>query len=503
MSDLEVAEALRSDAPLVVIEAPAGCGKTFQAADYARWLGRQQPGQRALVLTHTHAACDVFRDRATESKHLHVCTFDGFITNLASIYHRALGLPQDVGRWALEHPNGFETLGERVCQLLTNSRAIRTAIVARYPVVVCDEHQDTNVAQDRIALQILDAGAKLRIFGDPRQAIFGRTNPERAAQQARWASLRGRATRYESLDFPHRWSQGSRPLGEWVLAARASLDAGNQIDLRGQLPEGLRLIRASNIGNPGQFRLDQSADVVRNLVRQSQSLLVLAPTQDLVASIHAFFGRAIRIWEGHTRDALRELSYTCAANAGNAHALGEAMCTFIRSVLTGFTADRRDRCLNEIATGALRPCRGIPAELQLMARCILDSPDHRGVALALQRLIVASAAQGVLSELKIDHHRELREASRLNQFEDAINGQAELTRRRIECRLAMPSRAISTIHKAKGLEKRDVLLMPCDAGTFSATDYKRCVAYVALSRATHSLTIIASPQRPSPLFLLP
>ena len=36
MSDDSVHAALRSDAPLVVVEAPAGCGKTTKGADYAR-----------------------------------------------------------------------------------------------------------------------------------------------------------------------------------------------------------------------------------------------------------------------------------------------------------------------------------------------------------------------------------------------------------------------------------------------------------------------------------
>ena len=224
MTDLDVAEALRSDASLVVIEAPAGCGKTYQAADYACWLGDQQPVRRALILTHTHAACDVFRARApVDARRLQVCTFDGFITQLAAIYHRSLGLPKDVARWAIERPNGFEALGELVSHLLAHSQAIRHAMVARYPFVVCDEHQDTNEAQHRIALLLLDAGVKLRVFGDPQQAIYGRTIPERAAHRARWQALRERATRYEPLEFPHRWSEGSRPLGEWALAARTAL----------------------------------------------------------------------------------------------------------------------------------------------------------------------------------------------------------------------------------------------------------------------------------------
>jgi len=291
-------------------------------------------------------------------------------------------------------------------------------------------------------------------------------------------------------------------LGDWVLAARAALEQGEPIDLRGDLPQGLRLILSTNVGNRGQFRLDAEAATVRTLVRQSNSLLVLAPTQDLVANLHAFFGRTIRIWEGHSRDALRQLSQSCAENAGNALLLAGATCDFIHAVTTGFTADRRQQLQREIFDGAQRARQGIPAEMQAIARCILEAPNHVGVARALQRLRLAATPQGALSSVKVDFHRELREASQLDQFTDPIQGQIELTRRRTSAGASMPNRAISTIHKAKGLERRDVLIMPCDASTFSSTDYKRCVAYVALSRATHSLTLVMSPARPPPIFVL-
>ena len=62
MSDDSVRAALRSDKRLVVIEAPAGCGKTHQGADYAREIANAGNG-RLLILTHTHAACSVFAER--------------------------------------------------------------------------------------------------------------------------------------------------------------------------------------------------------------------------------------------------------------------------------------------------------------------------------------------------------------------------------------------------------------------------------------------------------
>ena len=54
---------LRSQAPLVVVEAPAGCGKTHQCADYAPEMAAAGNVTRLLILTHTHAACSMFSNR--------------------------------------------------------------------------------------------------------------------------------------------------------------------------------------------------------------------------------------------------------------------------------------------------------------------------------------------------------------------------------------------------------------------------------------------------------
>ena len=51
MSDASVSAAIRSDAQLVVVEAPAGCGKTHQGADYANALSRGRDAQRMLGRT--------------------------------------------------------------------------------------------------------------------------------------------------------------------------------------------------------------------------------------------------------------------------------------------------------------------------------------------------------------------------------------------------------------------------------------------------------------------
>jgi len=88
---------------------------------------------------------------------------------------------------------------------------------------------------------------------------------------------------------------------------------------------------------------------------------------------------------------------------------------------------------------------------------------------------------------------------RLRQHE---NGFAEITHRRVYSRPKPQERAISTIHKAKGLECESVIVMPCDGRTFPNKEDARCLLYVALSRAKSHLMLVVSRNNPSPLFTI-
>ncbi len=104
--------------------------------------------------------------------------------------------------------------------------------------------------------------------------------------------------------------------------------------------------------------------------------------------------------------------------------------------------------------------------------------------------------------VKIDCAREFWDAVRLSQFDSAEDGLAELGRRRSAVRPLPPSKAISTIHKAKGLEYSHVVVMPCDSKHFANTQPARFKLYVAMSRAMSSLTFVVSKAHQSPLINL-
>jgi superfamily I DNA/RNA helicase len=145
----------------------------------------------------------------------------------------------------------------------------------------------------------------------------------------------------------------------------------------------------------------------------------------------------------------------------------------------------------------------MPQKLQALAKLLLEQPTHKGVAAFLKKLHDLKASDPAFTSLEIDYPREFWDAVHLERFESAADGLSEITRRRTYARPKLPARAISTIHKAKGHECDHVIVMPCDAQHFPDKPGTRCLLYVAMSRATDSLTLIVSRTNPSPLLELP
>jgi superfamily I DNA/RNA helicase len=137
----------------------------------------------------------------------------------------------------------------------------------------------------------------------------------------------------------------------------------------------------------------------------------------------------------------------------------------------------------------------------MLARTVIVQPDHRGTAMMLARLRELIETDSAFAAIKIDHHREFNDAVRIGEFADCEEAVTEIARRRTYSRPAPRERCISTIHKAKGLECANVMVMPCDARHFPDNPSNRCLLYVAMSRAMQSLTLVVSKTNPSPLLI--
>ena len=506
MSDEGVYAALRSEARLVVIEAPAGCGKTHQGAEYAKDIAAAQRQGRPLILTHTHAACSVFSERTRGSRtRVDIRTIDSLIGQIAAAYHAGLGLPADTAGWVRQTENGHSALASKVAALLQRHSMIAGAVARRHPVVICDEHQDTSGDQHSIVKAVHAKGSALRVFADPMQRIFGDRAPGNEAG-CDWDALTREANTFAALDTPHRWTRGCPDLGEWTLAARRALRDNGAVDLRdGHRPQSVQVVFAENRAqrNLAYQLATQDRRAIDAFEQQHNSLLVLTRYNETAASLRSFFNRRLALWEGYTRYALEDLGNAIGAANGDCGALGGAIVQFMGEVGIGFTASAFGNVFErEIRERCATARRGKPAKLQELARLLLAQPDHRGVAAVLRRVAALTAGDADFSEVKLDCNKEFWDATRLGDFATVEDGLAEITHRRNYARPKPPAKAISIVHKAKGLECDAAVLMPCDRATLPDNAIARCLLYVALSRAKSRLMLVVSRNNPSPLLLI-
>lgn len=504
MSDESVHAALRSDAALVVIEAPAGCGKTHQGADYACDLATGAPKSRTLILTHTHAACSVFAERTRGfGSRVEIRTIDSVVARIATTYHAGLGLPADPMLWVRQRGElGHAELTVKVARLLKRYPMIANALAGRYPVVICDEHQDSSSDQHATVMALHDQGARVRLFADPMQKIFSDKRLAGSSHPATWDELLAKADTADALSNPHRWTSGCPQLGAWTLEAREALKSGGQVDLR-QRPSSVKVVFAENEAQRNlDYRLSRDdRKPIDDFEKGQKSLLILTRHNDTARAFRSFFNRRIPLWEGYTRTALEKLIDVIEGER-NPSLVANALVSFIGDVARGFSPTSfGNRFETEVRAGCIKAAKGKPAAIQQLARLVLEEPDHHGVAKMLRCLSELRRTDRNFREIELDCHQEFWDAIRLGEFETPQIGMAEIRNRRTYSRPKPPERAISTIHKAKGLECGSVVLMPCDLKTFPDKPDARCLLYVALSRAKRELMLVVSRQNPSPLLI--
>lgn len=499
MSDTSVHHALRSDAKLVVVEAPGGCGKTYQGAAYARDVADNIHPGRLLILTHTHAACSVFHSRTRDlGSHVEIRTIDSLVSELTDAYHQGLGLLPDTAAWARRKKNGYDKLAVKAAALMRRFPGIPAAMARRYPIIICDEHQDSTSDRHAIAMSLHQHGSRLRLFADPMQQVFERGLPGDGTMPLDWNGLTSAADAFERLDFPHRWANGCPQLGAWILDARERLKNGGPVDLRSGVPPSVVLVRAENVAQRNlEYRPHPNCrSPIDKFEKSSSSLLILSRYGDATQSIRSAFSRRIPLWEGHVRPALEEYVDALTAAGADRNAVATAVTKFVQATTTGFTTtDYVKTFLEDVADGCTRKRSGARAAIQGLARLIVDEPSHVGAAKALSQI----ANDRAFDSVQLDRYREYHEAARLGQFECPQMGILEIARHRSYTRPHPPLKAISTIHKAKGLECPDVIVMPCDAKSFPDKPLARCLLYVAISRASHRLMLVIPPSNPSPL----
>lgn len=220
------------------ITAPAGCGKTQLIADTLAAHGGTKP---ILILTHTNAGVAALRARmaraAIPASAYRISTIDGMAMRLAGKFPLRSGLRP--GALDLANPRqDYPAIREAAANLMQAGH-INDALRATYARLLVDEYQDCNTAQHRFvawAAQILPTC----VLGDPMQAIFGFGGNQLVNWQA---DVETQFPPAGILQTPWRWRlAGCEDLGQWLLNARALLQAGGGVDL-GTAPAEVQWVR--------------------------------------------------------------------------------------------------------------------------------------------------------------------------------------------------------------------------------------------------------------------
>lgn len=494
--------ALSSNAGIVVLEAAAGCGKTYEGAQLAAaWArNRLEPRFQVLVLAHTNAAVEEFRRRARAlqvTERLRATTFDSFAVELLRPYPLSFGFPHPLERH-LGRSDGprFEELGPAAADLLRKAPTLARLLARKHPLVILDEHQDSTPAQHAMALALVRAGAELRIFGDPMQAIYeGGT----ARSLVDWPAVHDVADTYETLEEPQRWREVPN-LGRWIMRARAALEAGHAVPLD-NMPASVRVRRIPGMecagwgrGNPQDLSrplhefLDESGE---------GSIAILARGNNLVEGIVGTSRNRVIFNEGADYSGAHDLAERAVMHAGNAQAIARSFLELVKNSSKGFSAQYQRSVEGRLSETGVRlvGARGMTPLLVALQE-IWHAPNYGGVRRAAEQLLREPPAWLTL-----------RKPQALAALAAARGGAgvdprdvlaAEVKARKLRAR--RPWRCASTIHKAKGLQFHRVMLVNASADHFPNEEQARRLAYVAISRATHALTVLVPGESPSPLF---
>jgi superfamily I DNA/RNA helicase len=484
-----VDDALHSDAPLVVIEAAAGCGKTWTAAKFAKEMSARLDRPRVLLLSHTHAACGEFHRRCEgRGVRVDVETCDSFALKVVSPYATALGLPSQLDRM-IGRAGGvsFAKLGAKAVELVQRSPSVARVISAQYPVIILDEHQDASTAQHELAMTLMRVGgSRLRIFGDPMQALHHGAADQFVNWDALWRDCRDRV----ELTVPRRWDEVP-DLGKWVTAARARLRSGGSLTMKDAPSE---VVVRSTAGLAGRKKL-KDHQLANKILREfldagTGRAIIVAHLGEMVRSLAQSANWRAGVNEGAVLEHLDQLLAEAEEEGATAATLASAFLAFAANIGSGFPKALRDG-LAKRAGAYLNPQKaGSNQQPWLVAlSAIYADPCHRGLAAAMEHL-ARSPPDAYRVRLR-DHAATLRALGRTDDPRGHLQALSRLRRRR-----SLPVQSTSTIHKAKGLEFRRVLICPADQHQYPANPYGARLLYVALSRATHGLTIITDKASP-------
>lgn len=197
-----------------------------------------------------------------------------------------------------------------------------------------------------------------------------------------------------------------------------------------------------------------------------------------------------RINEGAVLEHLDRLLNVAEGEKPTGSQLASAFLAFATRVGSGFSKSLRRSLTGRLGETLNHSRTGINQKAWILALdSIYSDPSHRGLAAAMET-VAQSRPDGYEVRLR-DHAATLRALGQTSDPRGHLQALSRLRRRR-----TLPNSSESTVHKAKGLEFRRVLLCPVDPHQYPSSSTGARLLYVAMSRATHQLSIVIDTASP-------
>ena len=553
---------LDSGADHLVVTAPPGTGKTCLSVRLAaKTASTITSSENVLVFTFSNQARTQLEREAARQltpalrRRIHITNYHRFFWQGVSAYRRALGLPMhlDIGsiqrrQEALESAEPtvahelkahvglteslaehsfaefrdartphedtlrplldavireqrkgrlvFDDLGALFWSLLNVFPSVDQTYRNRYPVVIADEHQDASALQDAVVRRL--ALRRLVVFADDMQLI----HEFRGASQDRLDNHSDEADEVLTLHTPHRW-HGAGRYCEWLVAFRRALQGGG---VPVTLPSRMGIQRAR-----AQHGFNGMKPVVRGAVARAfrdrlSSVAVLARRNQEASELRSYlsknglFPRQVGTQDfeeaRHDIEQLPLLRQPRSIAAQCLHRLQALVPTIDAKVANQIRARLGDDEVNLTRAGT----RALPI-LRALKTIYDDGPRGYFPALlaALQSLEDAGhhlprteAVRALRLTVNSTSDRDTFERL-LESYSQAVLTSAQLTPR-IDRGLF-----VMTAHQAKGKEFDAVVLADATGRYWRDDPESRRLFYVAVTRATKSLTIVAPDAGASPL----
>ena len=459
--------------------AAAGCGKTEQIARATRIaVGRR------LILTHTHAGVDAIRSRLKIHKipsvKFRVDTIAGWCLRYSASFPKGSGLSCDSPKADKEWHAVYEASAR-----LIQSGAVGGVLTSSYSGVFVDEYQDCTRLQHQV-IQAIAAYLPVCVFGDPLQAIFD----FKGQMPVDWdADVFPAFIKAGEMTTPWRWrNAGNDELANWLADVRCTLERGGAIDLTDRpecvtwecLPDNPQFRQAkiigtckTAIGNANDGRLIVIGDPInvnaRAKLAQSLAKIGFSNIEPVGCKQLYAFAKKVEAATGFAR-LERILDFICACM------IGAEKKPFLDSVKSHQDGGKRGATkFGDLVKTGISVAEGAADESMLE----LMQGFHGREATRLFRKEMFFAMRLAL---------QIKSARQYATLTDAI---WDVQNRMRHTGRSIGKRSIGSTLLVKGLEFDHAVIIHTD--NMSRKDW-----YVALTRATTSVTILSPSERFSP-----